>query len=284
MEWSEVLRWCSPAFRGGGCVLRAACEPGARRGEPGGTAARRAPACFSKRSGSDLDPGAFAPVYVGSLRFAILPACLGALERLRQLGLELAVVANWDLSLRRLLEETRLAGYFGASSTRPESRRPTGCCMRSTSSASSPRAHSTSGTTKPDEEAALSAGMRFAPAPLSDAVAPARMRTPLILWALVRRGVRGAELRGCASRRASRRKTCSTGGRRWAPTSFSSRSSRRSSGESRAREARELLALRRPTSWGLAAWNRLRDRDLHDGADVSARTTTRAGTRARHHA
>ena len=39
---------------------------------------------------------------------------MDALERLRGLGLELAVVANWDLSLRRLLDEIDLTRYFRA--------------------------------------------------------------------------------------------------------------------------------------------------------------------------
>src|SRR6266508_1387471 len=43
-----------------------------------------------------------------------IPGVAEALERLRSLGLELAVVANWDLTLHGLLEEVGLASYFRA--------------------------------------------------------------------------------------------------------------------------------------------------------------------------
>ncbi|MGZ4402706.1 MAG: HAD family hydrolase, partial [Gaiellaceae bacterium] len=62
--------------------------------------------------GAELDPDEFAPAYIGALHFEVLPGVFESLERLRALGIELAVVANWDLSLQRLLGETGLAPYF----------------------------------------------------------------------------------------------------------------------------------------------------------------------------
>ena len=56
---------------------------------------------FLAAIGAQLDPVEFAPAYVGALRFEVLPGVPESLARLRALSLELAVVANWDLSLRR---------------------------------------------------------------------------------------------------------------------------------------------------------------------------------------
>ena len=61
----------------------------------------------SRAVGAELDPDEFAPAYVGALHFEVLPGVFESLERLRALGLELAVVANWDLSLQPLLGRGR---------------------------------------------------------------------------------------------------------------------------------------------------------------------------------
>ena len=71
---------------------------------------------FLAAIGAQLDPVEFAPAYVGALRFEVLPGVPESLARLRALGLELAVVANWDLSLRRLLDEVGLARHFTVGS------------------------------------------------------------------------------------------------------------------------------------------------------------------------
>jgi len=65
--------------------------------------------------GAKLDAEEFAPVYAGAMHFEVLPGVVAALERLRSLGLEVAVVANWDLTLHRLLEEIGLTQYFRAA-------------------------------------------------------------------------------------------------------------------------------------------------------------------------
>ena len=62
---------------------------------------------FLEAISADLDPKEFAPAYVGALRFEVIPGVFDSLERLRALGLELAVVANWDVSLRRLRRPDR---------------------------------------------------------------------------------------------------------------------------------------------------------------------------------
>jgi HAD superfamily hydrolase (TIGR01509 family) len=63
---------------------------------------------------AELDAEEFAPVYAGAMHFELLPGIVAALERLRGLGLELGVVANWDLTLHRLLDEVGLTPFFRA--------------------------------------------------------------------------------------------------------------------------------------------------------------------------
>src|SRR5215216_1566531 len=54
--------------------------------------------------------------YVGALdsEYAVLPGVPEALARLRSMGLELAVVGNWDLRLREHLERLGLASFLAA--------------------------------------------------------------------------------------------------------------------------------------------------------------------------
>jgi putative hydrolase of the HAD superfamily len=50
-------------------------------------------------------PERLAPILVDSLRFALFPDALPALDALRAAGVRLAVVSNWDCSLAGVLEE-----------------------------------------------------------------------------------------------------------------------------------------------------------------------------------
>ncbi len=120
---------------------------------------------------ADLDAGEFAPVYAGAMRFEILPGVSPSLERLRALGLELAVVANWDLSLRKLLDEVGLTRYFrtvvhAAAKPAAEGLRRALVVLE----VDAERALHIGDDTV-DEQAARVAGMHFAPAPVPDAVA-----------------------------------------------------------------------------------------------------------------
>jgi FMN phosphatase YigB (HAD superfamily) len=120
---------------------------------------------------ADLDAGEFAPVYAGAMHFALLPDVTAALEHLRSLGLELAVVANWDLTLRRLLEEIGLARYFGAIVHAAAKPSPDGLLHALAELGLEPGRALHIGDDQVDELAARTAGMRFAPAPLANAVA-----------------------------------------------------------------------------------------------------------------
>lgn len=120
---------------------------------------------------ADLDAGEFAPVYVGALHFDVLPGVVGALERLRALGLELAVVANWDLSLHRRLEEAGLAHYFTAIVHAAGKPAPDGLLYALGRLGIDPKRALHIGDGRADEQAARAAGMRYAPTPVPDAVA-----------------------------------------------------------------------------------------------------------------
>lgn len=120
--------------------------------------------------GVDLDAGEFAPAYVGALHFEVLPGVVGALGRLRSLGLELAVVANWDLSLHRLLEESRLARYFTTVIHAAEKPAPAGLLQALATLGVEPARALHVGDGEADEEAARAAGMAYAHTPVPAAV------------------------------------------------------------------------------------------------------------------
>jgi FMN phosphatase YigB (HAD superfamily) len=126
---------------------------------------------FLNAIGVDLDAGEFAPAYVGALHFEVLPGVVGALERLRSLGLELAVVANWDLSLHRLLEESRLARYFTTVIHTAEKPAPAGLLQALATLGVEPARALHIGDGEADEEAARAAGMAHAHTPVPAAVA-----------------------------------------------------------------------------------------------------------------
>ena len=120
---------------------------------------------------ADLDAEEFAPVYAGAMRFDVLPGVADALARLRSLGLELAVVANWDLTLRSLLEEIGLTEYFRTivhASGKPS---PDGVLRALRELGVEPARALHIGDDEVDELAARDAGVRFAPAPLPTAIA-----------------------------------------------------------------------------------------------------------------
>jgi phosphoglycolate phosphatase len=128
-------------------------------------------AVFLDAVDAELDAAEFAPVYAGAMHFDPLPGVDAALERLRALGLELAVVANWDLSLHRLLEEAALAQYFttvvhAAAKPAPDGLRR----ALATLGVDAQRALHI-GDDAVDEQAAPAAGVHFAPPPLPEAVA-----------------------------------------------------------------------------------------------------------------
>ena len=123
---------------------------------------------------AQLDPVEFAPAYVGALHFTVLPGVPESLERLRALGLELAVVANWDLSLRRLLDEVGLARHFTVVVHAARKPAPDGI-LRALAELQVAHARTLHiGDDEADREAAAAAGVHFATAPVAEAVATIR--------------------------------------------------------------------------------------------------------------
>lgn len=120
---------------------------------------------------ADLDASEFAPVFAGAMHFEPIPGVAAALEQLRSLGLELAVVANWDLTLHGLLEEVGLASYFRAIVHAAAKPAPDGLLRALTELQVDAARALHIGDDEVDEAAARTAGMRFAPAPLAEAVA-----------------------------------------------------------------------------------------------------------------
>ena len=120
---------------------------------------------------AQLDPVEFAPAYVGALRFEVLPGVPESLARLRALGLELAVVANWDLSLRRLLEDVGLARHFTVIIHAARKPAPDGILRALDELQVEPARTLHIGDDEADREAAAAAGVHFAAAPVAKAVA-----------------------------------------------------------------------------------------------------------------
>jgi HAD superfamily hydrolase (TIGR01509 family) len=126
---------------------------------------------FLDAVGADLDAEEFAPAYAGAMRFDVLPGVAPALERLRALGLELAVVANWDLTLRQRLDEAGLTRHFRAVVHAARKPQPDGLLTALSQLGVEPSRALHIGDDEADEQAAHAAGMRFAPSPLPAAVA-----------------------------------------------------------------------------------------------------------------
>jgi len=116
----------------------------------------------------------FAPTYIGALHFDVLPGVVESLDRLQALGLELAIVANWDLSLHRLLDEAGLARYFKVVVHAARKPAPDGLLRALGELEIDPARALHIGDDEADRDAAGAAGMRFAPAPVPAAVAAIR--------------------------------------------------------------------------------------------------------------
>ena len=115
---------------------------------------------------SKLDVEEFAPAYVRALQFEVLPGVVESLERLQALGLVLAVVANWDLSVHRLLGEAGVGHYFSTvvhSAWKPA---PDGILRALRELEVEPSRALHIGDDEADERAARAAGTLFAWAPL----------------------------------------------------------------------------------------------------------------------
>jgi HAD superfamily hydrolase (TIGR01509 family) len=105
------------------------------------------------------------------MHFEPLPGVTEALLRLRDLGLSLAVVGNWDFTLHRRLTEHGLAGFFATVVPAAAKPAPEGILRALAALGVEPARALHIGDEPGDEQAARAAGVHFAPAPLQDAVA-----------------------------------------------------------------------------------------------------------------
>ncbi|HEY6068307.1 MAG TPA: HAD family hydrolase [Gaiellaceae bacterium] len=127
-------------------------------------------AVFLEVVDAPLDPVAFAPAYVGALRFEELPGVSTSLDRARGLGLGLAVVANWDLTLRERLAEVGLARFFPCVVHAAGKPAPDGLLRAAVELGVAPERALYIGDTESDRVAAGNAGVHFTPAPLPAAL------------------------------------------------------------------------------------------------------------------
>jgi FMN phosphatase YigB (HAD superfamily) len=122
---------------------------------------------FNEALGSSLS----SEQYNGTMHFEPLPGVTEALLRLRDLGLSLAVVGNWDFTLHRRLAEHGLAGFFATVVPAAAKPAPEGILRALAALGVEPARALHIGDEPGDEQAARAAGVHFAPAPLQDAVA-----------------------------------------------------------------------------------------------------------------
>jgi putative hydrolase of the HAD superfamily len=131
-------------------------------------------AVFLDALDAPLDPASFAAPYVDALEFTPLPGALEAVRALRQRGLAVAVVSNWDAGLAEHLDRLGIGALVDAIVTSAEAgaAKPDPAVFELALDrlrVARERALHV-GDSEVDEESARAAGLRFAPAPLAAAV------------------------------------------------------------------------------------------------------------------
>jgi putative hydrolase of the HAD superfamily len=130
---------------------------------------------FLRDLDAPLEPETFLEPFLSALVFEAVPGAIQALDLLRERGLRLGVVANWDCALPSHLERLGLGGWFDAviTSARAGVAKPDPAifelAVRELDASPARVLHV--GDEPVDEQGALAAGLRFAPAPLSEAFA-----------------------------------------------------------------------------------------------------------------
>jgi HAD superfamily hydrolase (TIGR01509 family) len=126
---------------------------------------------FLEAVDADLDADEFAPAFANAMKFEVLDGVAAALDRLQSLGLELAVVANWDLSLRAQLDAVGLTRHFRVIVHAAAKPAPDGLLRALGELGVAPARALHVGDDDADEAAAAAAAMHYAAAPLASAVA-----------------------------------------------------------------------------------------------------------------
>ncbi len=132
---------------------------------------RRCTAVFLEHVHADLDAAEFAPAFLASIVFEPLPGAAAALGRLRDAGLVLACVSNWDVSLASHLQRARLASFFTeiVSSAEAGAAKPDPAVFLAALDrlGVSPEQSLHVGDGDGDRDGAAAAGLRFEPTPLA---------------------------------------------------------------------------------------------------------------------
>jgi FMN phosphatase YigB (HAD superfamily) len=149
-------------------------RPRSLRGRDGPSLAQLRRECvgiFLDALGADVDRDEFVPAFMDALVFRPAEGAKDALETLAAAGLELACVANWDVSLREQLDRAGLAHLFrtvlssaeaGAEKPHPQIFR---LALAELEVAPERALHV--GDEPADAEGARAAGLAFEPAPLA---------------------------------------------------------------------------------------------------------------------
>lgn len=128
---------------------------------------------FLRELGEPLEPAEFVDAFIDSLVFEPVPGAPQILKRLRERGLGLAVVANWDCALPGHLERLGLDRLVDTvvTSARAGAAKPDPAIFELALHELGVRARRALhvGDEPCDEEGARLAGLRFAPAPLTQA-------------------------------------------------------------------------------------------------------------------
>ncbi|MDQ3894026.1 MAG: HAD-IA family hydrolase [Actinomycetota bacterium] len=139
------------------------------------TLRRDCTAVFLAALEADLDVEEFAPAFLAALVFELVPGAVQTIAALAGRGLELAVVANWEISLRDHLRTHGLEHRFATivisaevGAAKPAAR-PFQLALAELGIGAERALHV--GDDRVDEEGAAAAGMRFAQAPLCRAFA-----------------------------------------------------------------------------------------------------------------
>jgi HAD superfamily hydrolase (TIGR01509 family) len=119
-----------------------------------------------------LDPQEFVETFIGSIQFEPLPGTLASLRALRRRGLALAVVSNWDIGLGEQLAKAGLEELPAVSSAEAGAPKPDPAVFLLAAERLGVRPDRALhvGDSDVDEQGALAAGFRFAPAPLASVV------------------------------------------------------------------------------------------------------------------
>jgi HAD superfamily hydrolase (TIGR01509 family) len=128
---------------------------------------------FLQAAEAEVEADSFVDAFMRSIVLEPLPGALETLVGLRARGLELAVVSNWDVGLAEQLERIGAASLFTAIVTTAEAgagkSEPAVFLLALERLGVEPARALHVGDEPEDEQGALAAGMRFAPAPLATA-------------------------------------------------------------------------------------------------------------------